>query len=72
MQDAVRSVVVVNPVDNTDWLKTTAIIFAAAGHFGYFFFYVFCGMASGLTHIAFNLHNGVPAVGASGAISGVP
>jgi hypothetical protein len=37
MQDAVRSVGVVNPVDNTDWLKTTAIIFAAAGHFGYFF-----------------------------------
>ncbi len=41
------------------------------GHFGYFFFYVFCGLASGLTHIAFNLHNSVPAVGASGAISGV-
>src|SRR5216684_6812695 len=41
------------------------------GHFGYFFFYLFCGLASGLTHIAFNLHNSVPAVGASGAISGV-
>jgi hypothetical protein len=38
MQDAaVRSVGVVSPVDTTDWLKTAAIIFAAAGHFGYFF-----------------------------------
>jgi hypothetical protein len=37
MQVAVRSVGVVSPVDNTDWLKTAAIIFAAAGHFGYFF-----------------------------------
>jgi hypothetical protein len=37
MQDAVRSVGVVSPVDNTDWLKTAAIIFAAVGHFGYFF-----------------------------------
>ena len=24
-------------IDNTDWLKAAAIIFAAAGHFGYFF-----------------------------------
>src|SRR5690349_16027693 len=41
------------------------------GHIGYFAFYVLCGIVSGLTHIAFNLHNTVPAVGASGAISGV-
>src|SRR5260221_3948020 len=41
------------------------------GHFGYLLFYVFCGLTSGLTHIAFNLHSSVPAVGASGAISGV-
>jgi membrane associated rhomboid family serine protease len=41
------------------------------GHIGYFGFYVLCGIASGLTHIAFNLSNTVPAVGASGAISGV-
>ena len=27
----------IGAVDNTDWLKTAAIIFAAAGHFGYFF-----------------------------------
>lgn len=41
------------------------------GHIGYFAFYVLSGVASGLTHIAFNLHNTLPAVGASGAISGV-
>jgi membrane associated rhomboid family serine protease len=41
------------------------------GHFGYLAFYLFCGITSGLTHIAFNLHNSIPAVGASGAISGV-
>ena len=41
------------------------------GHIGYFAFYVLCGIASGLTHIVFNLHNTLPAVGASGAISGV-
>jgi len=41
------------------------------GHVGYLFFYLFCGVVSGLTHIAFNLHSAVPAVGASGAISGV-
>src|SRR6478752_1715369 len=29
------------------------------GHFGYLLFYAFCGMASGLTHIAFNLHSSV-------------
>jgi len=41
------------------------------GHIGYLAFYLFCGVASGLTHILFNLHSSVPAVGASGAISGV-
>src|SRR5215475_14936117 len=41
------------------------------GHIGYLFFYLFCGVVSGLTHIAFNLHSNVPAIGASGAISGV-
>ena len=25
------------PVDNTDWLKTVAIICVSAGHFGFFF-----------------------------------
>jgi hypothetical protein len=41
------------------------------GHAGYLVFYLFCGIVSGLTHIAFNLHSSVPAFGASGAISGV-
>jgi membrane associated rhomboid family serine protease len=41
------------------------------GHAGYLAFYLFCGAASGLTHILFNFHSTVPAVGASGAISGV-
>jgi membrane associated rhomboid family serine protease len=41
------------------------------GHIGYLAFYLFCGIASGLIHVAFNLHSPIPAVGASGAISGV-
>src|SRR5262249_24976281 len=41
------------------------------GHIAYFFFFFFCGVVSGLPHIAFNLHSNVPAIGASGAISGV-
>ena len=41
------------------------------GHFTYFFFYLVCGIGAGLIHVVFNLHSTVPAVGASGAISGV-
>jgi membrane associated rhomboid family serine protease len=41
------------------------------GHFPYLLFYLVCGIGSGLTHILFNLHSSVPALGASGAISGV-
>ena len=41
------------------------------GHFTYFFFYMVCGIGAGLLHVLFNLHSPVPAVGASGAISGV-
>ena len=41
------------------------------GHFFYLVFYVFCGIGSGLTHVLFNLHSSLPAIGASGAISGV-
>jgi membrane associated rhomboid family serine protease len=41
------------------------------GHIGYLAFYLFCGIASALVHVSFNLHASVPAVGASGAISGV-
>jgi membrane associated rhomboid family serine protease len=41
------------------------------GHFPYLLFYLVCGIGSGLTHILFNLHSSLPALGASGAISGV-
>ncbi len=41
------------------------------GHFPYLLFYLFCGIGSGVTHIIFNLHSALPALGASGAISGV-
>ena len=41
------------------------------GHVGYLFFYVVCGIGSGLVHVLFNLGSPLPAIGASGAISGV-
>jgi len=41
------------------------------GHFPYLLFYFVCGLGADLTHIAFNFHSNVPALGASGAISGV-
>jgi membrane associated rhomboid family serine protease len=41
------------------------------GHIPYLFFYLFCGVGSGLFHVLFNLSSAVPALGASGAISGV-
>ena len=41
------------------------------GHIPYLFFYFACGIGAGLLHVLFNLHSNVPAVGASGAISGV-
>jgi rhomboid family protein len=41
------------------------------GHFTYLFFYLVCGIGAGLLHVLFNLHSTIPAVGASGAISGV-
>jgi membrane associated rhomboid family serine protease len=41
------------------------------GHLGYLVFYLVCGVGSGLIHVLFNLHSRIPAVGASGAISGV-
>jgi membrane associated rhomboid family serine protease len=34
-------------------------------------FYLVCGVAAALAHVAFNAHSSVPTVGASGAISGV-
>lgn len=41
------------------------------GHFGYLVFYLVCGIGSGLLHVLFNLNSPLPALGASGAISGV-
>lgn len=41
------------------------------GHFSYLLFYFVCGIGSDIAHILFNLHSPVPALGASGAISGV-
>jgi membrane associated rhomboid family serine protease len=44
---------------------------AEFGHLQYLFFYLVCGVGAGLVHIAFNFHSPLPALGASGAISGV-
>ncbi len=44
---------------------------AEFGHLQYLAFYFLCGIGAGLTHIAFNYHSHLPALGASGAISGV-
>src|SRR5712691_3829749 len=41
------------------------------GHGRFLIFYLVCGVAAGLAHIAFNSHSNTPTVGASGAISGV-
>jgi membrane associated rhomboid family serine protease len=41
------------------------------GHTAYLFFYLFCGVAAGFLHIAFNWHSMIPSIGASGAISGL-
>ncbi len=41
------------------------------GHLAYLMFYVCCGIGSGLLYVLFNLHSTLPAIGASGAISGV-
>lgn len=41
------------------------------GKLKYFFFYICCGFAASLTHFVLYRNSGVPAIGASGAISGV-
>ena len=41
------------------------------GHLRYLLFYLLCGMASGFTHLIFNLHSNIPVIGASGAIAGI-
>ncbi|RPH49647.1 MAG: rhomboid family intramembrane serine protease [Desulfobacteraceae bacterium] len=37
----------------------------------YLFFYLACGLSSGLTHLFFNYYSDLPTIGASGAIAGV-
>lgn len=44
---------------------------ALTGHVRFFFFYLICGLAASVTHVAFDPNSTVPMVGASGAISGV-
>lgn len=41
------------------------------GHIGYLLFYLVCGVSSGVVHVLFNLNSAIPAIGASGAVSGV-
>ena len=41
------------------------------GHIPYLLFYFICGIGAGLAHVLFNFYSHVPAIGASGAISGV-
>jgi membrane associated rhomboid family serine protease len=41
------------------------------GHFSYLLFYLVCGVGAGLLQSLFDLHSVIPALGASGAISGV-
>jgi hypothetical protein len=41
------------------------------GHLRYLAFYLLCGLASGLSHLALNWHSEIPTIGASGTIAGV-
>ena len=41
------------------------------GHFGFLLFYLACGLAAAAAQIAANPYEGIPMVGASGAIAGV-
>jgi len=41
------------------------------GHLGYLLFYFLSGIGAGLVHVAFNLNSHIPALGASGAVSGI-
>jgi membrane associated rhomboid family serine protease len=43
----------------------------ALGHVRFLVFYLICGVAGGLAHIASDAHSLIPCLGASGAISGV-
>lgn len=44
---------------------------AAIGHWRFLIFYLICGIAGGLSHVAADLNSSTPLIGASGAISGV-
>ncbi len=41
------------------------------GHVGFLLFYLLCGLAASVTHLALNPHSHMPTIGASGAIAGV-
>lgn len=41
------------------------------GHLRFLVFYILCGVAASLVHVYTNPHSEIPAIGASGAISGV-
>jgi len=41
------------------------------GHGRYLLFYLACGVAAGLVHVAVNYNSDVPTIGASGAIAGI-
>ncbi|MBI2659781.1 rhomboid family intramembrane serine protease [Candidatus Woesearchaeota archaeon] len=41
------------------------------GHFRYILFYILAGIAASMLHFVLNINSNIPAVGASGAISGV-
>lgn len=43
----------------------------AMGHARFFFFYLLCGMAAGLTHALMAPNSDIPLVGASGAVAGI-
>jgi len=43
----------------------------AIGPVKYICFYFFCGILASLSHLAFNYDSNIPAIGASGAISGL-
>src|SRR3989344_4765236 len=44
---------------------------AVLGHIPYLFFYLFCGLAAGLTQYLFSAGSDIPMLGASGAVAGV-
>ena len=41
------------------------------GHVRFLLFYLLCGLAASVAHLAFNLNSTIPTLGASGAIAGV-